>query len=199
VRDAPPLGLVIDDIGPAAPTQPVSLANAPRAAHGGCDPDGRARTRMQSKLPKVLHPLAGLPMIEHVVRAAVATEPGQLPAHIGPNRKAARAYFAPPHPLADRLTFAWQAARAARGTRRRWRCAPAADIEWVIVIFGDHPLWCRNIAGAHGRGQEGQPIAALVLCGSMRWCRMAAIAGVTSASSVSSRRMTIRRPITSRS
>ena len=34
-------------------------------------------TRMKSALPKVLHAVAGKPMVQHVVDAAAVAEPGQ--------------------------------------------------------------------------------------------------------------------------
>ena len=35
-------------------------------------------TRMRSKLPKVLHPLAGKPMLQHAIDAAAQTAPAAL-------------------------------------------------------------------------------------------------------------------------
>ena len=40
-------------------------------------------TRMKSALPKVLHPVGGLPMIEHVFRAARAVEPASISVVVG--------------------------------------------------------------------------------------------------------------------
>ncbi|MGB5801605.1 MAG: NTP transferase domain-containing protein, partial [Mesorhizobium sp.] len=40
-------------------------------------------TRMKSALPKVLHRIAGLPMVAHVVRAAEAAGTGDLALVIG--------------------------------------------------------------------------------------------------------------------
>ncbi|RUW20373.1 NTP transferase domain-containing protein, partial [Mesorhizobium sp. M4B.F.Ca.ET.013.02.1.1] len=55
-------------------------------------------TRMKSALPKVLHPIAGLPMVAHVVKAAEAAGSGDLALVIGHGademRKAAQK-FAP--------------------------------------------------------------------------------------------------------
>ena len=40
-------------------------------------------TRMKSALPKVLHPIAGLPMVAHVVQAAEAAGGGDIALVIG--------------------------------------------------------------------------------------------------------------------
>jgi len=92
-------------------------------------------TRMRSSLPKVLHPVVGLPMTEHVLRAAEGIRPGQIIVTLGPSSEILRNTFA------GRCAFAWQA--EALGTGDAARVAlPLLDatIEWVVVIFGDHPL-----------------------------------------------------------
>ena len=40
-------------------------------------------TRMKSKLPKVLHPVAGRPMVEHVLDAASAVAPATITVIVG--------------------------------------------------------------------------------------------------------------------
>ncbi len=99
-------------------------------------------TRMRSNLPKVLHPIAGLPMIEHVVRAARGLHPGQIVLTIGPTSAVLRERYGPDAVDTDQpITLAWQA--DAQGTGDAVRVALphlAQQIEWVMVIFGDHPL-----------------------------------------------------------
>ena len=48
-------------------------------------------TRMRSGLPKVLHPLAGRPMVEHVLASARALAPARTVLVIGPELEAAAA------------------------------------------------------------------------------------------------------------
>ena len=43
---------------------------------------------MKSALPKVLHPIAGLPMVAHVVRAAVAAGAGDVALVVGKGAEA---------------------------------------------------------------------------------------------------------------
>jgi bifunctional UDP-N-acetylglucosamine pyrophosphorylase/glucosamine-1-phosphate N-acetyltransferase len=92
-------------------------------------------TRMRSSLPKVLHPLAGQPMIEHVVRAAEGLRPGQLIATIGPTSEVLR------ETLSGRVDTAWQAEPLGTGDAVRVALPLLKpEIEWVVVIFGDHPI-----------------------------------------------------------
>jgi bifunctional UDP-N-acetylglucosamine pyrophosphorylase/glucosamine-1-phosphate N-acetyltransferase len=92
-------------------------------------------TRMRSATPKVLHRIAGLPMVEHVVRAASVIAPGQVILTIGPTSEALR------DALSGDVTFAWQAEPLGTGDAVRAALPHlSASIEWVVVIFGDHPL-----------------------------------------------------------
>lgn len=90
---------------------------------------------MRSDLPKVLHPLAGLPMIEHVVRAAEAIEPGQVILTLGPTSEALRDQYS------GRADIAWQPEPLGTGDAARVALPVVRDgIVWVMVIFGDHPI-----------------------------------------------------------
>lgn len=92
-------------------------------------------TRMRSATPKVLHHIAGLPMAEHVVRAARGIEPGQVILTIGPSSEQLR------DALTSDLTFAWQPEPLGTGDAVRAALPHLSRaIEWVVVIFGDHPL-----------------------------------------------------------
>ncbi|MEX1157695.1 MAG: bifunctional UDP-N-acetylglucosamine diphosphorylase/glucosamine-1-phosphate N-acetyltransferase GlmU [Thermomicrobiales bacterium] len=92
-------------------------------------------TRMRSETPKVLHRIAGLPMVEHVVRAASEIAPGQIVLTIGPASESLR------DAVAGNVTFAWQAKPLGTGDAVRAALPHLTpSIEWVVVIFGDHPL-----------------------------------------------------------
>ena len=65
---------------------------------------------MRSETPKVLHRIAGLPMAEHVVRAAAEIAPGQIILTIGPTSASLR-------DVISDVTFAWQAEPLGTGYR----------------------------------------------------------------------------------
>ena len=56
-----------------------------------------AGTRMKSALPKVLHPLAGWPMVRHVLEAVARLKPARVVGVVAPGAKTVAAAFAP-HP-----------------------------------------------------------------------------------------------------
>jgi bifunctional UDP-N-acetylglucosamine pyrophosphorylase / glucosamine-1-phosphate N-acetyltransferase len=92
-------------------------------------------TRMRSRLPKVLHPLCGRPMLAYVLDAA-RTATGERPlVVISPATTAVRAAFA------DAADFCVQA--VPRGTADAVVAALAAvadDVPDVVVLSGDVPL-----------------------------------------------------------
>jgi bifunctional UDP-N-acetylglucosamine pyrophosphorylase/glucosamine-1-phosphate N-acetyltransferase len=97
-----------------------------------------AGTRMRSSLPKVMHPLAGRPLIWHAVQAARGLEPRHLVAVIGHGREAVGAY------LADALPEVATAVQDEQlGTGHAVGCAldvlgPLTGT--VVVTYGDVPL-----------------------------------------------------------
>jgi len=118
-------------------------------------------TRMKSALPKVLHPIAGLPMVAHVMKAADAAGGGDVALVIGHGADAVRAAVGDLAPGAgifvqeQRLGTA-HAALAARE-------AIARGYDDVLVMFGDTPLLeAASLADARARLAEG---AAVVVMG----------------------------------
>ena len=93
-----------------------------------------AGTRMKSAIPKVLHPLAGWPMVRHVLEAASRLKPARIVGVVAPGAKDVAAAFAP-HPtvIQRRPLGTGHAARQALGELKGHR-GP------VLVIFGDAPL-----------------------------------------------------------
>jgi len=94
-------------------------------------------TRMRSTLPKVLHPVAGRPMIQHVLAAAAALEPAQMVVVVGPEGGAI-AEAVRPHPVVvqqEQLGTA-DAVKAAREVVEPLM-TEGAD---VLVLYGDGPL-----------------------------------------------------------
>ena len=91
-------------------------------------------TRMKSKLPKVLHPIAGLPMIRHIVRSAEALKPEKIVVVLAPGMDQVAAAVAPhavaiqskPQGTADALKAAMTSLKEFKGQ--------------ILVIYGDTPL-----------------------------------------------------------
>jgi len=92
-------------------------------------------TRMQSAVSKVLHPLAGRPMLSYPLEAAEALDPAQCVIVVGSDGDPVREAFA------DRARFALQ--DPARGTGDAVRCAQPALQGFrgdILILYGDTPL-----------------------------------------------------------
>lgn len=93
-------------------------------------------TRMRSRLPKPLHPIAGLPMVEHVLRAGAAANPSVTVLVVSSETAN----------LSDRITTVLPLTTVIqeppRGTGDAVRLAMTAcpEATHVAVLFADHPL-----------------------------------------------------------
>ena len=91
-------------------------------------------TRMKSDTPKVLHTLAGLPMIGHVLSACAGLAPERMTVVIGPNMAAVEQAVLPYRCVVQQKPLGTgDAVRAARNELKDFR----GDI---LVVFGDAPL-----------------------------------------------------------
>jgi len=91
--------------------------------------------RMKSKLPKVMHPVCGVPMINHVVNAAKALAPKKIVVVIGRQRRQVRDV------LEKGVGVALQ--NEPLGTADAVKCAVKevpAGIKDIVVLCGDTPL-----------------------------------------------------------
>jgi len=95
-----------------------------------------AGTRMKSARPKVLMPLAGQPLLAHVVNAARALQPAAIHIVYGHEGDQVRAAFAD---QAD-LRWALQAERLGTGHAVEQALAGVPDGVRVLVLYGDVPL-----------------------------------------------------------
>ena len=96
-------------------------------------------TRMKSSLPKVLHPVAGRPMVHHAVRAALDAGAAEVIVVVGHGRDAVTASVT--GAFGERVRAAVQAEQ--RGTGHAALSALPllpADDEPVLVFYGDAPL-----------------------------------------------------------
>ncbi|HEX7386402.1 MAG TPA: bifunctional UDP-N-acetylglucosamine diphosphorylase/glucosamine-1-phosphate N-acetyltransferase GlmU [Castellaniella sp.] len=102
--------------------------------------------RMRSDLPKVLHPIAGTPMLGHVLRTARALSPDRIIVVVGHGAERVREAFA-----ADDVAFAPQAQQLGTG-HAVMQALPlvlegAAD-DACLVLYGDVPLVRADTLGA---------------------------------------------------
>jgi bifunctional UDP-N-acetylglucosamine pyrophosphorylase/glucosamine-1-phosphate N-acetyltransferase len=91
--------------------------------------------RMKSALPKVLQPLAGVPLLAHVVSRARALDPASLHVVYGHGGDAVRAAFAQ-----ESIEWALQAEQLGTGHAVMQAMPKVADDELVLVLYGDVPL-----------------------------------------------------------
>lgn len=93
-----------------------------------------AGTRMKSALPKVLHPLAGWPMVRHVLENVRRLKPARIVGVVAPGAKDVAAAFAPHPTVVQRQALGTgHAAKAALGALKGHR-GP------VLVVCADAPL-----------------------------------------------------------
>jgi bifunctional UDP-N-acetylglucosamine pyrophosphorylase/glucosamine-1-phosphate N-acetyltransferase len=117
-------------------------------------------TRMKSARPKVLHAIAGRPLLAHAAAAALEAGASQLAVVIGPGMEEARAALAPLMPDAE---FFVQSERL--GTAHAVLAGRAALAEWdgdVLILYGDTPLLrAETLLALRRRLGEGADIAVL--------------------------------------
>jgi len=92
--------------------------------------------RMKSSLPKVLQPIAGRPMLAHVVEASRALGPAAIHVVYGHGGDAVRAAFAGQ----DDLRWAEQAQQLGTGHAVAQALPSIPDDARVLVLYGDVPL-----------------------------------------------------------
>src|ERR1044071_4993184 len=90
--------------------------------------------RMKSDLPKVLHPIAGRPLLAHVLDTARALSPRKTIVVHGHGAEQGRAAFPDP-------SIAWVLQAEQLGTGHAvMQALPQVAAEQVLVLYGDVPL-----------------------------------------------------------
>ncbi|MBM7422144.1 bifunctional UDP-N-acetylglucosamine diphosphorylase/glucosamine-1-phosphate N-acetyltransferase GlmU [Spongiibacter marinus] len=92
-------------------------------------------TRMRSALPKVLHPLAGKPMLQHAIDAAAQTDPAAIHVVVGHGAEQVKAGVSHPN-----LQWALQAEQKGTGHAVAQGLAAVAEDATVLITYGDVPL-----------------------------------------------------------
>lgn len=147
---------------PAPAVSKVSVVSVPTAA--GTAPvaaiilaAGKS-TRMQSRLPKMLHPLCGIPMTAHVIRACRAAGVARVVVVIGHAADEVRAG------LGEDVEYAYQAKQ--QGTGDAVRSAHALLHGWngtILALAGDVPLLgAESLRELIELQQRSQAVAALL-------------------------------------
>ncbi len=91
--------------------------------------------RMKSDLPKVMQPIAGTPLLGHVITRARMLEPKSLHVVYGHGGDAVRAAFA-----RENLGWALQAEQLGTGHAVMQAMPGVSDDDLVLVLYGDVPL-----------------------------------------------------------
>src|SRR5271170_2724224 len=91
--------------------------------------------RMNSDLPKVLQPLAGQPLLQHVIRAAGALEPTDI--YVVYGHGGARVQSALSH---EPVEWVLQAEQLGTGHAVMQAMCVIPDDHTVLVLYGDVPL-----------------------------------------------------------
>jgi bifunctional UDP-N-acetylglucosamine pyrophosphorylase/glucosamine-1-phosphate N-acetyltransferase len=93
-----------------------------------------ASTRMKSAVPKVLHPLAGWPMLRHVLESVTRLKPARVVGVVSPGADAVAAAFAPHPTVVQRRPLGTGDAAKAALTALDGHDGP------VLVVYADTPL-----------------------------------------------------------
>jgi bifunctional UDP-N-acetylglucosamine pyrophosphorylase/glucosamine-1-phosphate N-acetyltransferase len=128
-------------------------------------------TRMKSSLPKVLHPVAGKPLVHYPVRAALEAGCGEVVVVVGHGREAVEAYLASAFgsKAGEPARVKTAVQKEQRGTGDAARAgleAVRADAERVLLFYGDVPLLRTEDVAAVARklDEDRGAVLALATC-----------------------------------
>jgi len=115
-------------------------------------------TRMRSRRPKVMHAVAGRPMLRHVLDTVAALEPARVHVVVGHGADQVRAA------VGDEVVWVEQSERLGTGHAVSQALPGIAADATVLVVYGDVPLVGRDtLAGAAGAAGEGA-VALVTAC-----------------------------------
>src|ERR1700746_3490408 len=97
-------------------------------------------TRMKSAIPKVMHPIAGQPMIAHLLQALEPLRPAATVVVIGPQMDNVARTVTPPQPVIRTPPLGTGDAVRAALSALQGKLAPLGSIDEVLILYGDTPL-----------------------------------------------------------
>ncbi|MGE5475309.1 MAG: bifunctional UDP-N-acetylglucosamine diphosphorylase/glucosamine-1-phosphate N-acetyltransferase GlmU [Bacteroidales bacterium] len=116
-------------------------------------------TRMKSDLPKVMHPLAGRPMVQHLMDTVSGLNPDRVVVVVGPGMDVVADAVAPAHTVV-------QTERLGTGHAVMQARAELADFTGdVLVLYGDTPLITRETLERMLEERRGAKDPAVVVLG----------------------------------
>ncbi len=92
-------------------------------------------TRMRSRLPKVLHDLAGRPLLDHAVQAAKRLSPERVVVVYGHEGERVKGAFTDPD-----LIWVEQKEQLGTGHALAQALPALREVEYILVLYGDVPL-----------------------------------------------------------
>lgn len=92
-------------------------------------------SRMQSNLPKVLHPLAGTPLVGHVINTAKQLKAAAIHLIIGHGAETVKTQLA-----AEKVNFVYQAEQLGTGHAVQQAMPYIKENSLVLILYGDVPL-----------------------------------------------------------
>jgi bifunctional UDP-N-acetylglucosamine pyrophosphorylase/glucosamine-1-phosphate N-acetyltransferase len=118
-------------------------------------------TRMKSSTPKVLHPIAGRPLIYYSVRAALDAGASDVVVVVGRGAQEVEEYLA--STFGKVVRTASQSEQRGTGHAALMAIPALADVESTLVLYGDTPLLEVSDLKALATALEGHPDASLAI------------------------------------
>jgi bifunctional UDP-N-acetylglucosamine pyrophosphorylase / glucosamine-1-phosphate N-acetyltransferase len=121
-------------------------------------------TRMKSALPKVLHPVAGRPLIHYPVRAALEAGCGEVVVVVGHGREAVASYLSSAFHANDGVFVRTAVQEQQRGTGDAAKAGLSAvrpEAERILILNGDIPLITADDVAPVAQKLDDDPAAAI--------------------------------------
>ena len=120
-----------------------------------------AGTRMKSAIPKPLHPVAGKPMLWHVLRAGSAADPVASIVALSPQIATDPAWLAAEFDV--RVAIQDPPLGTADAARSALKVTP--DVDWLVLLFADHPLLNQDtVANLIERARVSRALVTILTC-----------------------------------